>query len=68
MKKLTTEEIRAFQRLIKNNQDIVKLFEQWYISELEALPKASQENFGRSQGRCQVLQEIRDVLQNALEW
>ena len=68
MKKLSQDEIQAVKQLVRHNKVVVDFFEKWYMDELEALPKAPKDNLARSQGRCQVLQEINKTLHEALKW
>lgn len=68
MKRLSEDQRKAFAQVAKHNKVVVDFFIEWYMSEIEALPNASMDNLARAQGRCQVLKELRDMLQQAPTW
>jgi hypothetical protein len=66
MIKPTDEEVRAFAHIAQNVPAAKAFINKQYHTELERLPVANGST-GIAQGRCQVLQEISNLLNDAPE-
>lgn len=58
------KQLEAFAHVTRHNRDVVEFLVQWKDDELARLPQAVS-NTGIFQGRCQVLQELVKLLQEA---
>ena len=61
------EIVTALSRIRKQEPDVYLWLQGWYYSELERLPSAGQ-NVALSQGRCQVLKELYELLHQSPEF
>ena len=68
MKRPDNDTIKVLAAATRQHPAILSWFDSWYQHELEQLPNIGRENVTRSQGRCQVLKEVRDLLEKSTEY
>lgn len=64
MKRPDPQQLEALSHMARHNRDVVEFLVEWKERELNQLPSAVT-NTGIFQGRCQVLQELVQLLQEA---
>jgi hypothetical protein len=60
--------LQDFASVAKGFPAVVKYIDEWYQRELNKLPDIPVTNVARAQGRCQVLREVRDLIQKSPEY
>lgn len=67
MRRPTVEEFEQLARSVRSNPYLLRWVARWRDEELRALPNAIN-NTALSQGRCQVLNELTKLLEEAADY
>ena len=68
MKRPDNQTIKVLAAASRQHPEMLTWFDSWYQHELEQLPQVGGENVARSQGRGQVLKEVRDLIRKSPEY
>lgn len=68
MKRPEPDTIKVLAAATRQHPGILSWLDSWYQHELEQLPNVGSENVARSQGRCQVLREVKDLFEKSPEY
>jgi hypothetical protein len=68
MKRPSPDTIKVLAALSRQYPALLEWLDSWYRHELENLPNLGSENVARSQGRCQVLKEVYDLIEKSPEY